>query len=274
MSKLDDQLFIFSLEGALCTPEGRIAPSNAEMLQLLTLRGGRYTVISDSPVSVVRSTLKGLPQPGAPVICSDGAMLYDLSADQCLYRAPLCRPDAQTMLWALERAFPAVGLAVQICDGPFQIIRANSYTAEYLRRRGFGGILIQLENIPENWLNATLFANPCLLAEVEDFVVRNNLAGDFALARRGRSQLVLMPKGVGRADALQRLCTSIGVVPSELYGLGGAAGDGEWLRIAGHSAAAADAPADVKLAADSVSVCTAEEGAAAEFLYQCMKQYE
>lgn len=274
MSKLNDQLFVFSLEGALCGPQGVIAPSSAEMLQLLALRGGRYTVISDSPVQAVRAALDGLPAPGAPVVCSSGAMLYDPNTDHCLYQRQLSRPDAETMLWTLERAFPSLGLAVQICDGPFQIIRANSYTEEYLRRRGFGGILIQLENIPENWLNAALFAEPRLLAEVEDFVAQNSLVGDFKLVRRGRSQLLLVPKGAASTDALHQLCTFAGTALQDVAALGGSTGDGEWLALAGRSAATADAPADVKLAADYVLVCTAGEGAAAEFLYQCMKQYE
>ena len=222
----------------------------------------------------MRAALDGLPAPGAPVVCSSGAMLYDPNTDHCLYQRQLSRPDAETMLWTLERAFPSLGLAVQICDGPFQIIRANSYTEEYLRRRGFGGILIQLENIPENWLNAALFAEPKLLAEVEAFVAQKGLVGDFKLVRRGRSQLLLEPKGSAGTDPHRQQSTSAAPAQHAQAAQGRPAAAPPAPPPPGRSAATADAPADVKLAADYVLVCTAGEGAAAEFLYQCMKQYE
>ena len=274
MSGLRDKLFLFSLEGALCGADGSIMSTNVEMLRLLTLRGGRYTVISDRTADQVRSVLKGLPAPGGPVICSSGAVLYDLEKEQCLQQTELSRPDAETLLWTLERAFPSVGLGVQIYDGPFQIIRANSYTQEYLCTRGFGGILIQLEYIPENWLNASVFAEPQQLSEVEEYIAQKKLTGDFSLIRRSPTQLQILPRQIAFSDVLTRLYEVTGVLAQDVYGMGGTTGDAAWLNIVGKSAAAADAAADVKLAADDLLLCTCAEGAAAEFLYQSMKQYE
>lgn len=274
MSSLGDSLFLFSLEGALCGPDGRIAPANVEMLQLLALRGGRYSVVSDRPFDGVRAALEGLPPCCGPVICSSGTVVYDLAQGRCLAKQELSRPDAETLLWTLERAFPALGLAVQIYGGPLQIIRANSYTEGYLRARGFGGILIQLENIPGNWLNAAVFAAPQLLDDVEKFVDENVLTGDFHLIRRSRTQLLMLPKRVGIASALESFCCAVNVPAQDIRALGGAAGDGEWLGFVGASVATADAPTEVKLAADFISTCTSADGAAAEFLYQSLKQYE
>lgn len=274
MSSLRDDLFLFSLEGALCGPDGQIAPANAEMLRLLALRGGRYSVVSDRTYDGVRAALAGLPPPCGPVICSSGAVVYDLEQDRCLARWELLRPDAETLLWTLERAFPALGLAVQIYGGPPQIIRANWNTEEYLRARGFGGILIQLENVPDNWLNAAVFAASQQLDDVEEFIARNVLTGDFQLVRRSRTQMLMLPRQVSVALALERLCCAVNVPAQDIHALGGMAGDGSWLGFVGKSAAAADAPTEVKLAADVVLTCTAADGAAAEFLYQSLKQYE
>ncbi len=274
MRGLREKLFLFSLEGALCGPEGGIAPTNAEMLRLLTLRGGRYTVISDRTPEGVRNALRGLPLPGGPVLCSDGAVLFDLEKNECLQRTELSRPDAETLLWTLERAFPSVGLGIQIYGGPVQIIRANSYTEEYLRVRGFGGILIQLEYIPDHWLNASVFADSQQLSEIEDYIAQKKLTGDFTLVRRTATQLQILPKVIAFQDVMTHLYDATGVLAQDVYGMGGMAGDAAWLGFVGKSAAAADAASDVKLAADSLLLCTSAEGAAAEFLYQSMKQYE
>lgn len=274
MSELGEKLFLFSLDGALCGPDGRVAPATVEMLRLLELRGGRYTVISDLPVEAVRTALAELPAPSAPVICSGGTVVYDLERGKCLSCCELSRSDTETLLWTLERAFPSLGLAVQIYDGPLQIIRANSYTEEHLRVRGFGGILIQLEYIPEKWLNASVFADAQQLNEVEDYIAEKGLRGEFDLTRRRRTQLQILPKRISYAAALECLYDATGILPQDVLALGGSAGDAGWMNLVGKSAAPADAPPDVKLAADTVLLCNADEGAAAEFLYQSMKQYE
>ena len=274
MSKLSDKLFLFSLEGALQGADGKIAASNKEMLRLLELRGGRYTVVSDLPAPSVRSALAGLPLPSAPVLCSGGAMLYDLQKDCCLAFQELSRSDAETLLWTLERAFPALGLAVQIYTGSVQIIRANSYTEQYLQECGFGGILIQLEYIPETWLNAMIFADPQQLTEVEAYIEEKGLQGDFSLVRRSDHQLQILPKALDYTTVFADLYNTTGILQQDVLALGGSAGDSGWMHLVGKSAAAADAPSDVKLAADQILLCNADEGAAAEFLYQSMKQYE
>ena len=274
MSELAEKLFLFSLDGALFDANGKVAAANVEMLRLLELRGGRYTVISDLPVESVRTALKDLPAPGAPVICSGGTIVYNFSQCQCLSCQELSRSDSETLLWTLERAFPGVGLAVQIYDGPLQIIRANSYIEEYLHDRGFGGILIQLEYVPEKWLNASVFADAQQLSEVEQYIAEKGLQGDFTVVRRSRNQLQILPKTLDYSVAMEALYNATGVLPQDVLALGGSVGDSGWMNLVGKSAAAADAPLDVKMAADDVLLCNAEEGAVAEFLYQSMKQYE
>ncbi|MBQ7859699.1 MAG: HAD family phosphatase [Faecalibacterium sp.] len=274
MSKLRDKLYIFDLENTLCGPDGVVLPTNADMLQLLALRGARYTVISDCPPDVVERQLQGLPQPGAPVICSGGALLMDLQTGKTVQKTLMSRPDAQTIVWTLERAFPTVGLSIQICDGPFQIVRANYYTEEYLRARGFGGILIQLENVPENWLNVSVFAEPTLLNEVEEYLVKKVLAGEFVLNRRSPSQLLVQPQQASLAQTVQMVCEHANVALADVCALGCTGADAAWIGLAGYSTAVADAPTEVKLAAQQVSLCTAAEAAAAEFMYQSLKQFE
>ena len=53
--------------------------------------------------------------------------------------------------------------------------------------------------------------------------------------------------------------------------LAGSAPMGDLMRLAGQSAAAFAAPAEVRLAAGQTTFCRANEGAAAEYLYQLVR---
>ena len=62
--------------------------------------------------------------------------------------------------------------------------------------------------------------------------------------------------------------------PENITVLAGSGQMVELMRLAGQSAAAFDAPAEVRLAAGQVTYCRASEGAAAEYLYQLVRNSE
>ena len=71
--------------------------------------------------------------------------------------------------------------------------------------------------------------------------------------------------------AFSSVCAAAMLSPENVAVLAGSAPMVELMRLAGQSAAAFDAPAEVRLAAGQVTFCRAAEGAAAEYLYQLVR---
>ena len=86
--------------------------------------------------------------------------------------------------------------------------------------------------------------------------------------------LALTPGSISMGAAFSSVCAAAMLSPENVAVLAGSAPMVELMRLAGQSAAAFDAPAEVRLAAGQVTFCRAAEGAAAEYLYQLVRNSE
>ena len=86
--------------------------------------------------------------------------------------------------------------------------------------------------------------------------------------------LRLTPRTVSGAEMLQAVCTPVGIAPENVLVLAGSMPMLELVRAASRSAAAADAPAELRLAAKQVTLTDAAGGAAVEVLYRMVRDAE
>ena len=78
----------------------------------------------------------------------------------------------------------------------------------------------------------------------------------------------IMPGGVGKASGLRDLCTLLGEPLQKTIVIGDYYNDLEIMQTAGHSVAVANAPSEVRAAADEVTTCPCPAGAGGEYLYK------
>ena len=86
--------------------------------------------------------------------------------------------------------------------------------------------------------------------------------------------LRLTPRTVSGAEMLQAVCTPVGIAPENVLVLAGSMPMLELVRAASRSAAAADAPAELRLAAKQVTLTDVAGGAAVEVLYRMVRDAE
>ena len=99
-------------------------------------------------------------------------------------------------------------------------------------------------------------------------------AGLFASLPSAPDLLRLTPRTVSGAEMLQAVCTPVGIAPENVLVLAGSMPMLELVRAASRSAAAADAPAELRLAAKQVTLTDAAGGAAVEVLYRMVRDAE
>ena len=81
-----------------------------------------------------------------------------------------------------------------------------------------------------------------------------------------------MPASVGKASALRDLCTLLNVPLENTIVIGDYYNDLEMMQAAGYSVAVANAPPEVKAAADEVTNCSCADGAVGEYLYKLIEE--
>ena len=92
--------------------------------------------------------------------------------------------------------------------------------------------------------------------------------------RMAPDTLALTPRRISGREMLDTICTMAQVEPENVLVLAGGQPMLELVQAAQHSAVAADAPAELRLAAAQVTLTDAASGAAVEVLYRMVRAAE
>ena len=170
-------------------------------------------------------------------------------------------------------AAPGIGIALQMKDGATRVFRMNHALERHLRREWTPYLLTQPEGVSsEDVLRVLLYQDAKTIPALQTF--EKALEESAAPVRQERLAidcLALTPGSISMGAAFSSVCAAAMLSPENVAVLAGSVPMVELMRLAGQSAAAFDAPAEVRLAAGQTTFCRANEGAAAEYLYQLVR---
>ena len=108
MDKFAGVLLASDFDDTLYCDEGGVPSANLEALGYFLREGGRFTVATGRAKRTFAPHFHDVPI-NAPVILSNGALLYDFAAGRTVVDLPL-PPQAAEDLTALADAFPSLGV--------------------------------------------------------------------------------------------------------------------------------------------------------------------
>ena len=150
-------------------------------------------------------------------------------------RQPLCTFAGQDAdLFARLPVAEGVGIALQMTDGTTRVLRMSSLLEKSLGDR-----------------------TAVLLGE-----------------RAAADTLILTPRTVSGREMLDAVCMPVGIDPEDVLVLAGGLPMLDMVRASSQSTAAADAPAELRLAAQKVTLTDAAAGSAVEVLYRMVRDAE
>jgi Cof subfamily protein (haloacid dehalogenase superfamily) len=196
-------------------------------------------------------------------ICSNGAILYDISRDELLGHQTLDTEIAQRLIVALRAAMPGVCFGLVqgrdfACEPNYAAIARVEDHGRLLEDLSLGDALDLLaapttklvirhpERLP-----------PDLLATIQEL----GLDG-FEATHSGAPFLEVVAANVTKGWALAALCAQLGIEAAEVVAFGDAPNDAAMLRWAGHGVAVANAYPAALEAADEVTLSNEEDGVA------------
>ena len=270
---LASTLVLCDLDNLLLGEDGNLTLVVRDVLQLFSSRGGRLTVFSQRTPRAVRAIL-GSVRLSAPALVCGGTMAYHFADGTHQQLCSFAGQDAD--LFARLPVSAGVGIALQMQDGSTRVLRMSNALERHLQREWTPYLLANAADIKrENVLRALVYQDSKAVPLVS-MLEKALGSGTAALLgeRAAADLLVLTPRTVSGAEMLDAVCMPVGIAPENVLVLAGSMPMLDLVRSAGHSAAAADAPAELRLAAQNVTLTDCASGAAVEVLYRMVRDAE
>lgn len=270
---LDSTLVLCDLDNLLLNEENSIPQVLRDVLQLFGSRGGKLTVFSQRSPRAVRTILGGV-RLGAPALVCGGTLAYSFSEGS---GKPLCSFAGQedTVLKKLPSAV-GLGIALQMADGSTRVLRMSEALEQHLRQEFTPFVLSNTADIRgEDVLRILLYQDKKQMPLVP--LLEKTLGESLGLLHSERiapDVLVLTPSLVSGSAMTSAVCTPSGWTEGELTVVANCAQMLDLMKLAGHSVVPADALAELRLAANEVTLTDHDNGAAAEVLYRFVRSAE
>ena len=273
MNQLDQRLVLCDLDHLLLGADGNLTQVVRDVLQLFVRRGGRFTVFSQRTPRAVRSIL-GSVRLNAPALVCGGAMAYHFADGTSRTLCSFAGQDADLFTRLPDAA--GVGVALQMTDGTTRVLRMSEALERHLRQEWTPYLLANAADIKgEEVLRVLLYQDSKAVPMIS--LLEKSLGDRTAVLlgeRAAADTLILTPRTVSGHEMLDAVCMPVGINPEDVLVLAGGMSMLELVRNASQSVAAADAPPELRLAAQKVTLTDAAAGSAVEVLYRMVRDAE
>lgn len=260
MGKFDGILICTDLDGTLYRGDKTVSKENREAIEYFKREGGYFTFITGRMPNYSMDAYRAA-QPNVPFGCANGGALYDGVAGRYVWTCDGLA-DFSALIECVDAAFPAVGIQVVTFDRTC-FVKDNASTEEFRRVTKLPRIVCDYRDVKEP-VAKILFSTDDeeeLLA-VKEMLMSHPSADAFDFIRSEKKLFEVLPKGVQKGLALERLVGYLGVDAGKTVGIGDYDNDVGMFRAAAVGIAVANASHAARKAADFVTVSNEEHAVA------------
>ncbi|HEV8651183.1 MAG TPA: HAD family hydrolase [Actinomycetes bacterium] len=251
------RLVASDLDGTLLRPDGTVSERTRAAIEQALAGGVAFVIVTGRPARSVREIADRAGVRGL-AICANGALVYDLNADEVVATAPLAAEVGRRLVSELRAALPGA-------------LFASETEERFMSETGWGGRGLAATDRVELDDPLGLVAAPVI-----KLLVRHPERPFAELVERARAvardEAVVTWSGVGLAEisaagvtkafALDQVCRRLGIAPAQVVALGDMPNDLPMLAWAGRSVAVANADEQVLAVADEVTAANTDDGVA------------
>ncbi|MGW4234635.1 HAD family hydrolase [Streptomyces sp. NPDC004980] len=247
------------LDGTLLRPDDTVSPRSRAALARAESAGARHIIVTGRAVPGIRALLTDLGYAG-PVVCGQGAQVYDAGSARMLSSVTLDRELADTALGKIEAEVGQVFAAVDQ-DGaegrtliePGYRMPHPSLPAQATGRRD------ELWAAP---IIKVLVRHPELTDDELAAAARGAVGELASVTMAGPGTVELAPHGVDKGTGLALAAELLGFAPADTLAFGDMPNDLPMFRRSGHRVAMANAHAELRAAADEITLSNQDDGVA------------
>ncbi len=252
MNKFSGILICTDLDGTLLRDDKSISEENLRAIEYFKSEGGLFTFITGR-MPVISEDIYKKVKPNAPFGCINGGGIYDHIKGEYVWMAELPRESLELVRLADEK-FPTIGIQVNTAN----TIYFNKDNNSLVRFRS----LTHIPNIHCHYNDVKEPIAKVIFAEDDGDVIdrltatlnSHPLAQRFAFIRSQWDLYEILPKGITKAKALEKLTEYLGIDIGRTIALGDYNNDIAMLEKAGIGVAVANACPAAKAVADRITV--------------------
>jgi Cof subfamily protein (haloacid dehalogenase superfamily) len=254
--KFEGRLILTDLDGTLLQADKSVAPEDREAIEYFKSEGGRISFVSGRSPMALGPVCRQVT-PNAPVGCNNCATVYDWEKRSVLWSASAPVEALKRIARAALELHPKTGLELFAVDRIY-FINHNSYTETHRKDEEleYNSFEIDELNVP---LMKCLLADSCeVLEDMARRLPEFDTEGNFDFVRTDHYYFEVMPRGISKALAVDRIPDILGIPRENVIAVGDNDNDAPMLRAAGIGIAVANASQAAKSAADLVTVANTD----------------
>lgn len=254
-------LLASDLDGTLITRDLQIPGNNIKAIEYFCKNGGKFAAATGRSPQSAKKALKNLA-PNAPCICLNGAVIYDYSADKCLWECELC-PEAKEYIADILNRFSKIGIEV-FSENISYILRLNKRTEAHMIKEDGEYKICDISQADGKLYKVLFMGEPEDINELDRYCMGLNYSGVTFVAS-GDTFYEMLPQEANKGFSLKKLAKLLEIDIKNVYSVGDFYNDRQLISEAGFGACVEDAPSEIKDIADAV-VCKCESGAVSQLI--------
>lgn len=263
MKKFEGILICTDLDGTLLRNDKSISEENIRAIEYFKSEGGRFTFITGRMPYFAQDMYDAI-HPNAPIGCSNGGAVYDHSLGRYVWYQEIPMSVLELVKYVFDHV-PDMGVHFTMFDKIY--FWGENEEMDGFRERTSRPKLIrnfdEMEEANEH-MAKIVFCHPD--ADVAfyslDLLKKHPRADEFEFIRSETTLFEILPKGVGKGNALLKIADMLGIDRSRTVAIGDYDNDISMIKAAGVGIAVGNALPEVKAVADYVTVSNEEHAIA------------
>ena len=264
MGKFDGYLICTDLDGTLLRTDKCISKKNLSAIEYFKSEGGRFTFITGR-MPYFSTKMYDAVKPNAPFGCVNGGGLFDGISGEYIWQATMA-DGVCALIRAVDESFSDIGIQVYTYDKLY-FARENETMKRFREATGVPNLVLEYDKVTEPIAKIVFGSeyDEALLA-IEKMLRSHPDSYKFDFVRSEKTLFEILPKGVCKAVAIEKLCEHLKIDINKTVAIGDYNNDVSMLKIAGVGVAVSNAVPEAKEAADYITVSN-DEDAVAQVIY-------
>ncbi len=251
MGKFDGLLLLSDLDDTLLTADKRVSEENSRAAEYFMREGGLFTFATGRVVAGARLMLEYI-RPNAPMVCYNGAAIYDFSSEKMLWSRATGK-DAEAAVEYIDKKLPFVG--VEICTkDKIYLSKVNDVVRAHQKFERLPDNFLDYHDVAEDWIKVLFMTDEDKLHLVKEAIAESEFKDRFTFVQSSPWYYELLPKNTSKGEGLIRLAEILSIPVSNTIAVGDNENDLTLISRAGCGIAVENAVAEVKARADHITV--------------------
>lgn len=251
MGKFEGLLLCSDLDDTLLTTDKRVSEENARAIDYFKSEGGLFT-FATGRVPMGAKLMLEYVKPNAPMICFNGAGIYDFKDDKLIWSRSLDK-EAVEVAEYIDQTFDYAGIEVCTADKIY-FCKTNNVVEEHKIFESLPDNDRDYHEIYEDWIKVLFMTEEHQLQSIRDAIAVSPFTDKYEFMQSSPLYYELLPKDASKGEGLLALAGLLEIDPKKTIGVGDNENDLMMVKKAGVGIAVSNAIDEVRRAADYITL--------------------